>query len=444
MLTKSKQRLFSAFLFFPLMLSFNFSDIPLIGRFFKDKANLVSSSDKVELTYWGLFETEETLNPLISAYEKTHPNIKINYEPKDFNDLKSYKETLQARLKNNTAPDIIRMHSSWVPEFYPYLKPAPNTAFTKETYLKEFFPAAESCCVSSKGEAYAVPLMYEALVVFYNQDILSEEGINRLPKTWDDFRELAIALTKKDERGNIIRAGAAIGNSKNIAHSSDILGLMWSQSNVKIPEDLDSDAAANVLDYYVSFFKTDRVWDNWLPYSPIAFAEEKVAIMFAPTWQSFSILNSNPNSHIGISAVPQIPIWQSPGITNINWASFWVEGVPKSSKNSNAAWEFLKFLSQKEQRDKLFKESARIRPFGNSFGLNALSETLRNVDYITNVVLGAPNAKSGIIADRVGNNLYVDAINKAVDTVLSGKTSKEALLDAKKTIIDAQKDSQLK
>jgi len=425
------------------MLSFNISSIPIIGKLFEQGKN-ENSSGKIALTYWGLFETEATIEPLIAEYEKTHPNVSISYEPKDFNDLKSYKETLQARLKNNTAPDIIRMHSSWVSEFYPYLQSAPNTILTKEKYAEEFFPAAEKACVSNKGEIYAVPLMYEALVVFYNQDMLAEKGISRLPKTWDDFRELAIALTQRDERGNIIRAGAAVGNAKNIAHSSDILGLMWSQSNINIPGDLDSDVAANVLEYYINLFKEDRVWDSWLPYSPVAFAEEKVAIIFAPTWQSFSILNSNPNINIGISAVPQIPIWGDSKITNVNWASFWVEGVSKSSKNSTAAWEFLDFLSQKEQREKLFKESARIRPFGNAFGLNSLSETLKNSDYITKVVLGSPNAKSGIISDRVGNNLYVDAINKAIDNVLDGKTSKDALTEAKETIQEAQKSSQLK
>ncbi|OJI09036.1 hypothetical protein COT69_01500 [candidate division WWE3 bacterium CG09_land_8_20_14_0_10_39_24] len=441
---KKPSNILYTLLFFPIVFSLNLSSLPFIGKFFKSSSPGIPSSKEINLTYWGLFETEDVINPLIEEYRKIHPNIKITYEPKDFSNLKSYKETLQARLKNNTAPDIIRMHSSWVSEFYPYLQPAPNTILNKETYSKEFFPAAENASVSSKGDVYAVPLMYEAIVVFYNQDILAEKGINRLPKTWDDFRELAIALTQKDERGNIIRAGAAIGNAQNIAHSSDILGLMFSQSNLKIPEDLDTQAAAEILNYYTSFFKQDRVWDTWLPYSPVAFAEKKVAIMFAPTWQSFSILNSNPNISIGISAVPQIPIWQSPGITNVNWASFWVEGVTKSSKNSLAAWDFLRFMSQKEQREKLFKQSSRIRPFGNTFGLTDLSETLKNSDYITNVVLGAPFAKGGVIADRVGNDNYVNAIKKAIDDVLAGKTAEAALAEAKKTIQESQKSSQLK
>ncbi|MFH1565638.1 MAG: extracellular solute-binding protein [bacterium] len=442
MLTKSKTNLLLTFFIFPLFLSFNLSNIPFIGKFFEKGADTLSSKE-TKISYWGLFETEATLAPSIENYQNNHPNIQISYEPKDFNNLKSYKETLQERLKNNTAPDIIRIHSSWVSEFYPYLQPAPSSLFTKESYASEFFPSAQNTCVSSKGAVYAVPLMYEALVVFYNQDMLDEKGITRLPKTWDDFRELAIALTQKDERGNIVRAGAAIGNFRNVAHGSDILGLMFSQSNVGIPADLDSDTATEILDYYTSFFKTDHVWDAWLPYSPVAFAEKKVALLFAPTWQSFNILNENPNLKIGIAAVPQIPVWETPHITNINWASFWVEAVTKSSKNPTASWEFLKFLSSKEQRTKLFSTGSRIRPFGNAFGLDSLSETLKNETYITDVVLGAPYAKTGIITDRVGNDVYTEAIGKAIDDVLAGKTSKEALTEAKNTLQEAQKISQL-
>jgi len=431
-----KFKFLSALLTFPLVLSScNLPNIP----FLSGKTPIISNA--VTINYWGLFESSDVMNPLIQEYERAHPGVHINYEQKDFSDLSAYKDTVLSRLENNTAPDIVRVHSTWVSDFYKYLAPAPTSVYTKENFEKEFYPSAVQTSVSSKGLVYAVPLMFEALVVFYNQDALSKIGVSHLPRTWDDFRDLAKNLTVKDDKGNILRAGAAMGNSYNLAHASDILGLMLSQSNLKIPDDLDTDAAAKVLDYYVGFYKNDGVWDSNLPYSPISFSQGKVVMMFAPTWQSFSILKENPNFGVGIAAVPQIPIYQDPGITDVNWANFWVEVVSSGSKNKEAAWDFLKFLSQKEQRDKLFQKGSRIRPFGNAFGLNKLSETLQDNDYITNVVLGAPFARTGLIVDRVGNDDYVKPINDAIESVINGATSKGALLKAKQEILKAKEDN---
>ena len=132
-----KRRFLAPILFFPMFfVSFNFPSIPFIGKFFS-LSNTPTTSKEGELTYWGLFESESVMQPLIDEYEKLRPNIKIIYEPKDFNDLKNYKDTALMRLKNNSAPDILRIHSTWLPSFYTYLTEAPDSVYTKDTFSKE-------------------------------------------------------------------------------------------------------------------------------------------------------------------------------------------------------------------------------------------------------------------------------------------------------------------
>jgi len=66
---------------------------------------------------------------------------------------------------------------------------------------------------------------------------------------------------------------------------------------------------------------------------------------------------------------------------------------------------------------------------------------LQDNDYITNVVLGAPFARTGLIVDRVGNDDYVKPINDAIESVINGATSKGALLKAKQEILKAKEDN---
>ena len=60
--------------------------------------------------------------------------------------------------------------------------------------------------------------------------------------------------------------------------------------------------------------------------------------------------------------MPQLPTLNDPtaqtngevSLTNINWSSYWVEGVNPKSKNQAEAWKFLTFLSTKENLEKLY------------------------------------------------------------------------------------------
>ena len=104
--------------------------------------------------------------------------------------------------------------------------------------------------------------------------------------------------------------------------------------------------AADALLFYTLTSRSDRVWDETLPNSTQAFASEKVAMYFAPSWRINDLKAINPNLDFGVLPVPQLPN------STITWASYWVEGVSASSENQQAAWQFLKFISQKESLEK--------------------------------------------------------------------------------------------
>jgi len=94
-----------------------------------DGGNTVIPSGKtVELAYWGLWEPTSVMQPIIDEFENKYPNIKIQYSQSTFTNYESrlYTRLQQASSSNDPAPDIFRIHNSWLPKYYSYLSPLPH------------------------------------------------------------------------------------------------------------------------------------------------------------------------------------------------------------------------------------------------------------------------------------------------------------------------------
>ena len=93
-----------------------------------------------------------------------------------------------------------------------------------------------------------------------------------------------------------------------------------------------------------------------MPNSIIAFAQEKVAMIFAPSWQVLTIKTINPELKLKVVPVPSVP-----GSSPVSLASYWVEGVSRYSKNQTEAWKFIRYLVEKDTLTKLHAIHMRRR-----------------------------------------------------------------------------------
>jgi ABC-type glycerol-3-phosphate transport system substrate-binding protein len=226
--------------------------------------------------------------------------------------------------------------------------------------------------------------------------------------------------------GDLVRAGAAIGTADNVDHFSDILGLMWSQAEVSIPDEIDSGRAQDALTFYTNFAAEDQVWDSSFPEASTAFANGKVSMIFVPSWKILDILEASPSLDIGVAQVPQA-VEENP----VSWGSFWMEGVSADSTSKRAAWDFLNFLIQQDQQLSYFSQSSNYRAFGAPYARKDLSDELSLNDYLRPYVMDAPNSMSAEVASRAGNERQVEALRTAVESVLEGADAASALTQAK-------------
>ncbi len=381
------------------------------------------NAGKVELNYWGIWEESGVMEGVIADFEAKNPNIKINYKK---NNEENYKARLQNKLSNSNEesdtdiPDIFRIHQSWIPMFNNDLAMVPTETANKiglETDFYETFKALKS------GANYkAIPLMYDGLALFYNKSLIEAAGIGA-PKTWNDLRIAAEKVVKKEEfGGKIITAGVALGSVNNVDHWSDVVGLMLKQGGVNPLKNSDDEKLKSVLLYYSLYRTQYGLWDETWPASTIAFANGNLGFYFAPSWRVFNLKDINANLSYEIVPVPQLEI-ETGQVTDINWSSYWVEGVNAKSKHQKEAFKFLEYLASVEGLQKMFTLGSQIRDFGQISPRKSMNSAMVSNPKIRPFVGAAETGENWYLSSRTfdgGLNdemikYFGDAINSIVN-----------------------------
>lgn len=382
---------------------------------------------EASLTWWGLWEDDQSVLSLIAEYQAAHPNVKIKYERQSQQD---YRERLTNSLARGNGPDIFRIHNTWVPMFRNYLSPLPNSVMTPSEYAQTFFPVA-STDLSNGRSLVAIPLEFDSIALFINEEIF-ETFAKSPPTTWDDLRQLALELTVKDENGAIRQAGVALGRTENVDHWPEILGLLMLQNKVKMTNPTGK-LAEDALGFYTRFATSDGVWDETLPSSTIAFAGGKVAMYLGPSWRVHEIKEQNPSLRFRVVPAPQLP-QEGPADAGTYYATYWAEGVWSESKGSLEAWNFLKYMSTKESLEKFYQAAITTgRLFGEPYPRVDMAGLLTSDPLVGAFVLQGKDAKSWYLASRTfdGPTGINSQINKyfedAVNAVNAGDDVKRAL-----------------
>jgi multiple sugar transport system substrate-binding protein len=403
------------------------ADLPYVGQFFQsEEPGAVPVTGPVTLRMWGLWENPEVMDVVIGNFQDVNSRITVEYEDRSVLRTFDYKERIFARAGSDVGADVILVHNSWVPQLRQYLAPMPSNLMNAQTYSERFYPAATQSAVFD-GNIYAVPFYYDGLVLVYNKSHFNQIGQQEPPRVWEEFRRIALRLTVRSERGGTLeRAGAAIGNADNIDHFSDILGMMFAQTNVTIPNDLGSRAAQDAVNFYVSFVKSDRVWNNDMPEATTAFIQGRVSMIFIPSWRLLDILDADPSFDVGVAPVPQA-LPDRPA----TWSSFWMLAVPQTSQNTGAAWGLANYIASEEQELLRFSEASKFRRYGAPYANVSLAPQLANHPYLKPLLDTAPYGASSELAARSGNDLHTEALKKTINAILGGTDTAEALTNLK-------------
>lgn len=395
-----------------------------------------NKKNDVTLVFWGFWEEEEAMHPLIEKYEAENPGVKISYA---IQPLKNYDSLLYTRYEQSEtteepAPDIAMIHNSWLPKYEKFLSPLPETVMSKDTYSTEFYPTALDDFTGRDGKIYAIPHQIDGLMIIYNKELLQNAGYTSPPSDWDSFMEAARNLTTKDSTGKISQSGLAIGTSKNITNSIDILSYFFLQNLAEIMNEkrnqvtLTSQRAITALETYTSFVsEQDATWAIYLPSDLTSFVNGDLAMMFGTSWTALEILEQTDDIEFGMAPLPRL-------VNNeeVYYSTYWGTTVSKSSENSKEAWKFVEFLSQPDQLRRLYQNAAKIRTFGEPYPRVSMNQELLDNEYTQALGYMAPHMKSW----QMGEQSFVENLLKQgiTDVVENEEDGASVLADIEEEI----------
>ena len=365
-----------------------------------------TTTEKVELVFWNLFDSSEAFSGQIQAFQSAYPNVKITY--KKFENEAEYENLLINELAEGEGPDIFAIHHSWLPKHEKKIAPAPESVFVPEKFRETFFDVASEVLVRTDEEelerVYGVPLFIDTLAIYYNKAIFRDglQSSSQPGETWEDIKEQVFQLTKKDNSiERFALSGIAMGSAENIRSATSILSLLLVQEGAKLFDEKGDRSifaqqmgsmegsgkpffpAIEALRLYTGFALPSYKNYSWNQMITAlypqqqelgVFARGKTAMIFGFSTtrkdllaiiegQRRSGVDTIQEADIAVAPAPQFSTSKEEAKRDA-LADFYPLVISRNSENGDLAWEFLEFLSGSESaktyHDKTGKPTARF------------------------------------------------------------------------------------
>jgi len=124
----------------------------------------------------------------VEKFEAANPGVKLNLEVVSWNDVYTVVST---RITNNNAPDILNIDT-----YADYAAEGllmPVSEYCPEELYGDFFPQFIAQSVLN-DTVWAVPDLASARALYYNVDLLTEAGVEKVPETWAELEDACQAI----------------------------------------------------------------------------------------------------------------------------------------------------------------------------------------------------------------------------------------------------------
>jgi len=329
----------------------------------------------VELNVWSAFpELHEQVTWIAGKYMEKHPNVKIKTT---LFPQRALEEKVAVALPAGQAADLIELDKM---AFYPYYAAGHLQPFPKNVveWIKKNYPDyAVASVTSDKGEIFTFPWLNSLKAMFYNKDHFKEAGITKTPETIEEMMEMAKKFTKRDEKGNLTRAGLDLRLSGGGFGTSQ---KYWTQVMIpygaKVLEKVgnkwragyDNDAGRKALQYYIDAVHKYKVDSLDFKSDAEAFGLGITSMFQREAWVVGYMAKNAPKINYGVFLMPKGPGgWGTVGNTM-------GLSISKSSKYKKEAFDFAMFMMNDDMSRATFGDSG-WQPFRKGVDYSQLYKT---------------------------------------------------------------------
>jgi multiple sugar transport system substrate-binding protein len=315
------------------------------------------SHTPVTISMWHQFSGEEAkpFADAMAGFYKEYPWIHVKMEVQPNTDNDTFDPNLIAAIKGGDAPDVALdfapdyagqyCSSGLWEDLTPYMK-------ADHISISEFAPATLSY-TNFSGKQCALPSLTDAYGLYYNTAMFAKAGISGPPKTMAELMADAKKLTVRNPDGSIKVAGFVPLNQweeLDIADLGHAFGAGWFK---------DGKAALAGDPGWTAAFEWQKQLVDWYGYTNIekfyatytnsefnptnAFENGKVAMVFDGEWRTAFIRRDKAKIQWATAPFPVGP--NDPQLYGSGRVGGTIVGIPEGSKNPQAAWDLVKYLS---------------------------------------------------------------------------------------------------
>ena len=298
---------------------------------------------KVKLTYWNWADNpphQKISLDSVDMFNKSQNFIEVEVDA-TMAVMESRKKLVVAHAAG-AAPDVIMTVQYWVQDYFDngILHPIEDY-FKKWDAASDFFPNVMEQTRSRPGQPIMfVPQTSIPYFLFYRADWLKEAGV-AVPDTYDQFVAAAKAITKAPDRYGIAMRGQTYS-------AIQVILPIWASAGVKFVDekgnvDFDSPAAIDVTEKWVGMYTRDK---SAPPTAVNDGYREQYALM-EKSRCGFWFYGPHASPALMEALGDKIQGTPNPRVGNDRYMLANPEGpmMVSSSKEKEAAWEFIKFIT---------------------------------------------------------------------------------------------------
>ena len=395
--------------------------LPIMGDTIKyDPNKLINEGEPISLDFY--VWDDAIIKDIATAYEELFPNVNINVVVNPWDD---YWTKLPLELSSSKGPALFNVHNSYHDNIIDYM--APYDIPLED--LQADFLAVDSHVID--GEVYYIDYGIMTGAIYYNKEMWQAAGLteNDIPKTWQEFQEIAEKLTIK-EGDNLVQSGFNFNGDLAFL----LLGLPYqlgqnifdsSGKTVTIANDSNIQVAQMLVDLYTKYQVGSGDFGTSAEQS---FGQEQSAMVYKWAHYNNNLKVNYPDVDYGVFEIPTFTEETPYAYDRYNGESTFGINKNADSKEQEIAQDFIKFfLANDEVQKKLCLD---ISVFPTKFSLaedsDIQSHPLMGIlkDTIDHYIWPGPmpatveNTLKQVSEDIIYNNVDIKtALEKAEETI---------------------------
>lgn len=303
------------------------------------------SEEQVTLVYAGGADSTGATQEIIEAFEKLHPNIKIQRVDMPADQGAQHDAYVTSFAAGGTDYDIIDSNVTWPAEFAEagYVLPI-DTLLERDGFDTSDFVPGYMDAYTFKGRIWGLPCHSNAGLLYYRTDVIETP-----PTTWDELYEMAEEHVGEGgtKFGYVMQAAQYEGMVCNAIEFMASYGgdIIDDDGNVVI----NNDGVKQGLEMMKKFVQAPFAPDNMTTFKEAEGNDSFAAgdVLFERNWPgSYATLNDPEKSkvagHVGVAALPE----GSEG--SFGTIGGWGLMINKNTEHVDEAWEFVKFKAGAE------------------------------------------------------------------------------------------------